>query len=322
MKRKIGILLCAGILGSISATSVLADPMPSKVNIIVGNPPGGALDIVARLLAHRVSEQTGTTIVVENVPGAGNAIALNKVAASPADGTMLLLGSSNDIVVDVVNRTDKVSELAPVGTMASMPYVVIGRKELQPETTDQLIDFAKKPDNDLSIATNGVGTALHLASALFVMESDAEMTHVPYKGVSHIMSDLMGGHVDLCVTVLPSVLSHIEKESVHSYGVFSTERSPFAPDLPTLNESHALQDMKPFPELWMALFAPVATPDDTLDALQFALSNAMDDPDLQEKLRAIGALPYYKTRKEVTNMMTSDRAVYERIIADANITLN
>jgi tripartite-type tricarboxylate transporter receptor subunit TctC len=323
---------CVTVTVSVSlafaASAALADVYPSKpITLIVGYPPGGSTDLVARTVAPKLSEKLGQPVVIENLGGAGGTLGAQKMISASADGYTLLLGSNNEVVIaKLINkavRYDPQKDLLPVGLIGSQPMVLVGRANLAPKTADELVAFAKQPGAKLSFASSGVGTALHLAGEMVNQQAGTNILHVPYKGAAPMVSDVLGGNIELAVFVLSSAMPHIKSGAMRAYGITETKRNAIAPDIPTLNESKALAGVDI--SSWFGLFAPAKTPDPVMKRLNAALADVLALPDVKTKLTEAGvtlmAEPADRATSVAKTFITSDTARIEKVVRAAKIEL-
>ena len=318
--KKLLKLMCTAALGVAGLVAVNAhgQSYPTSIKLTVGSPPGGANDVMARIVAEHLGKQLGTTFVVDTAPGAGGLIAQNKVVAAPADGSVMLLGSVNDVLTDVISKNNKIeSALSPIGTIASVPFVLVGRPTL-PATMDELARMTRQGTR-LTIGGAGAGTYAHVAAELIRRDLNANLVYVPYKGSSNALTDLIGGHLDLAMMGLPTAMPHLKSGTMRIYGVFSTRRNPLAPDLPTLVESDALKSMKPFSEPWVGLLVPAKVPHELQAKLAAALNKVAASEEMQLQIRKAGGAPVLMTPQEMQRTIKSDIAVFSAIVKAADI---
>ncbi len=309
-----------------AVSAAAADVYPSKpITLIVGYLPGGSTDLVARTIAPKLSEKLGQPVVIENLGGAGGTLAAQKVVSSAADGYTLLLGANNEIVIaKLINkavRYEPQKDLQPVGMIGSQPMVLVGRANLAPKTTDELIAFAKQPGAKLSFASSGVGTALHLAGEMVNQQAGTDILHVPYKGAAPMVSDILGGNIELAVFVLSSAMPHIKSGAMRAYGITETKRNAVAPEIPTLNESKALAGLDI--SSWFGLFAPAKTSEPVMKRLNIALADVLNMPDVKSKLAEASVTLMVATADRSTaaakTFITNDTARIEKVVRAAKI---
>lgn len=321
-RRVMGVLVLAFMI----AFNAVADTYPSRpITLIVGYPPGGSTDFVARAVAAKLAEKLGQAVIVENIGGAGGTLGAQKVVSATPDGYTLLLGANNEVVIaKLINkavRYDPQRDLIPVGLVGSQPMVLVGRANLAQKTTEELIAYAKQPGNRLSFASSGVGTALHLAGEMINQEAGTQILHVPYKGAAPMVTDILGGNIELAVFVLSSAMPHIKSGAMRAYGITERKRSAIAPDIPSLNETKALQGVDI--NSWFGLFAPAKTPEPVMKRLNAALADALATPDLKAKLSDAGissmAQPADRATAAAKAFIVVDTARIDRVVRAAKI---
>ncbi len=320
--------LTAAIVTALLAINASADVYPSKpVTLLVGYPPGGSTDLVARTVAPKLADALGQPVVIENLGGAGGTLAAQKMVNAAADGYTLLLGANNEVVIaKLVNkavRYEPQKDLLPVGLIGSQPMVLVGRASLAPKTANELIAYAKQPGSKLAFASSGVGTALHVAGEMINQQAGIKMLHVPYKGAGAMVSDLLGGNIELGVFVLSSALPHIKSGAMRAYGITETRRNAVAPDIPTLNETKGLEGVDI--SSWFGLFAPSSTPEPVMKRLNVALAQVLASPDVKSKLADAGVTLMAQSADRATAttkaFIAADTARVEKVVRAAKIDL-
>lgn len=282
-----------------AALAVLFAPMafaqtnyPTKpVRLIVPFPPAGTTDILARAVAQKLSETWGQQVVVDNHPGAGGNIGSDLVAKAAPDGYTLLMGTvgTHAINPSLYSKMpyDHVKDFVPVILVAGVPNVLVVNPSLPVKSVRELIDYAKANPGKLNFASSGNGTSIHLSGELFKTMTGVQMTHVPYKGSSPALTDLMGGQVQLMFDNLPSSLSFIKAGKLRALAVTSSQRSATLPELPTLAES-GLPGFEA--SSWFGVLAPAGTPKEIVDKINGAVAAWLATPEAKEKLLAQGAI--------------------------------
>ncbi len=272
---------------------VVAQEYPAKpIRVILGFPPGGSNDIVARLLGPRVGELLGQQIVIENRPGANATIATEYVARSTPDGYTILLGSVSPLVLSLYTYSklgyDTQRDFAGIGTVAMTPELIAVHPSLPARSLKELVALAKTQPGKLTFASAGNGGLPHLAIELFKSLGQINLLHVPYKGAGPAVTDLLGGHVTGMAMDLPPLLPHVKAGKMRGLAVAAQQRTPLLPDLPTAGE----QGMQGLIAVnWFAIMAPAKTPRAVQDKLHAAFVKAANAPDMQERLRGQGVEP-------------------------------
>ncbi|OZI59435.1 hypothetical protein CAL28_07750 [Bordetella genomosp. 11] len=262
------------------------------VTIVVGFPPGGPTDGLARIVAQRMGEDLRQKIVVENRPGAAGNVAAASVARATPDGYTVYLATRANVLNEVLNGSTDYKldrDFAPVGMLATVPNVLVVGKSSSATRASQFIAQAKADPGRLSCASGGVGSTSHLLCELFQRETRTEMLHVPYRGAGPALIDIMAGQVDSKFDSLPSSLEHIRRGDLRALGILSKERSGIAPEIPTLEEAGG---PGLYVESWYGLLAPTGTPQEILTRLNGSLNTVLDDARVKNAyMRAGYALP-------------------------------
>jgi tripartite-type tricarboxylate transporter receptor subunit TctC len=289
MKHK-NIVAIAALLGVwLFSVGALAQPYPSKpIAMVVPQAAGGTNDIVARLIAPSLGEVLGTSIVVENRPGAGGNIGTQSVARAAKDGYTLLLtiNSAQAINPSLYKNPgfDPVNDFVPLYYIGGTPYVLVSPPGSPYKTLADVVAAAKKRPGELSYASAGNGTISHLLGAMLNTSAGIEMQHIPYKGVAPAINDVLGGQVPLAFASLPSALNYIKAGKLQAIAISSAKRSSAAPEIPTLAETYP----DCVGEVWVALFAPSDVSSEAAKKIQIAMGKVLGRPDVREKLSAQG----------------------------------
>jgi tripartite-type tricarboxylate transporter receptor subunit TctC len=272
------------------ASTASAQGYPNRpLKLLVGAPPGGGNDIVARIVARKMSENLGQPVVIENRPGAGATIATEVVAKAQPDGyTLLLTPSAHALSATIYPKLpyDSVRSFTSIGEIAVMPTVLIVPPNLPVNTVSDLIALAKSKPGELNYASGGNGTAQHLGGELLKLVAGVDITHVPYKGSGPAVADLMSSQVHLMVDTAAAALPHIKSGKVKALAVSSKERFPSLPNIPTTEES-GLRGFEV--AAWYGLLAPANTPAPIVSRLNAELNKALEDRGTQVALEAQGA---------------------------------
>jgi tripartite-type tricarboxylate transporter receptor subunit TctC len=284
--RRAAIVGLAGFAATPFASGQALQFPQRMISLVVPYGAGGGTDLLARVLAEELTTRLGQKVLVENIPGAGGMVGTQKAMSSPADGYTLLLGSGSEL--ELAQITDPGAKLgrwtppAPVGLIGTQPMVLVGRPDLPANNIEELVRLAKSRPGKLSYASAGVGTQLHLLGELLNASAGIDLVHVPYRAAGQIAADVIGGHVDLAVMVLPTTLAHLRTGKLKAFGVSDARRSPSAPDIPALAEFPPFRevDMK----IWYGVFAPQGVPAPVLGRLTKELGAAVRAPSVQAKL--------------------------------------
>lgn len=310
------ILTRVSILAIALSLNAHAQPLPENYRFISGNPAGGTNDIITRIVASSVGRELNATTVVENVSGASGHIAQAKLVTSPPDGATLMVAGANQVLLDVVNGTNKMRELTGLTAVAGIPLVLVGRQTLEPRSIDELIEYMRKSEKQLVVGGGGAGTMPHMAAALLQQSGGVTLSYVPYRGAPNMLPDLMGGHIDLAVLVLPAALSSIRDGSVRAYGLFSSAKVAVAPEISLLSESKSLKAMKPL-ESWLAVYVSAKTPLPLREKLGMTIGGILQKPEVGAAIAKVGAIPLTMNASAVSRSMEADAKLYRKLI-DSN----
>jgi tripartite-type tricarboxylate transporter receptor subunit TctC len=311
--------LCALGLGFIAVTVASheagAQAFPVKpVRMIIGFPAGSSSDVVGRLVAQKLGDALGQTVIFENRPGAGANIAAEFVAKSPADGYTLLYANTGIAVsVSAYEKLgyDAVRDLVPVGQAAAGPHLLIVNPALPVQSVKDLIALAKSRPRGYNVASSGNGNSDHFAYELFRSLTGAEMVHVPYKGGGQASVDVISGQMAAYFSGMAAGLPLVRSGKVKGLAVTTAQRSQIAPDIPTMIEAGV-----PGYEhvLWNAVFAPVATPREAIARLDAALVATVNAPELRERFATLGVEPYSRSSAQMTEYLKLEIDKYGRIV--------
>ena len=313
------------ILGAAGATLIavaaFAQDYPTgPVTVIVPFSAGGPTDTVTRLVAEPMSKTLGQQIIVQNVGGAGGTLGATQAVGAPPNGYTLLLhhiGMSTAPSLYPDLAYDPQTDFAPIGLVTSVPMTIIARKDFEPNTLQELIDYVKANADTVTYANAGIGAASHLCGMLFMSAIDTEVVTVPYQGTGPAMTDLLGGQVDFMCDQTTNTTGQILGGEVKAYAVTSPERLANLPDVPTTAEG-GLPDFQI--GVWHGLYAPAGTPQAALDKLETALQAAVADPTVAERFAELGTAP--ATAEEATpaalgKLLTEQIALWKPLIEAA-----
>lgn len=293
------------------------------IRLVVPFAAGGSTDIVARIVAAKMTDILKQPVIVENRAGAGGNAGAAAVAKAPPDGYTVLMGTVATHAINPALYTkmpyDPVKDFAPVSLLVNVPNVVVVHPSLNVKTVGELIALLKANPGKYEYASSGIGTPLHLSGALFESMADVKMVHVPYKGAGPALVDVMGGQVKIMFDNLPSSIGHIRKGTLVGLGVTTKERSPAAPDMPTVSES-GLPGYETYS--WNAIFAPAGTPMPIVDKLAKACIEAMEDPQVKAKLADLSAVPVGSSPAQLSDHVKSELAKWGPVVkaSGASIT--
>ena len=296
-----------------------AQDYPSRpVRMLVGYPPGGGMDAIARVLAAKLSEPLGQQLVVENRPGASGGVAAEALAASPADGYVVMLAESGTLALPAVNPKvsfDPVRQFAPVGGVCMLPMAFVVNPAFPASTAQELVAVLKKDPGKHTYASPGVGTLQHLAFESFKRQAGVQALHVPYKGAAAMMPDLMSGQVPIGVISAAAALGPARAGKLRAIAVTSPERLPTAPDWPALAET--LPGFSAAPNVF--LVGPPGIPAAAVARLGGALRQALAAPDVQENFARQGATPTPSTPEALRAQIAEEVKRWASVVKDAGI---
>jgi tripartite-type tricarboxylate transporter receptor subunit TctC len=305
------LLVLAGLAGVTSLACAQTGAYPNRpVNVIVPFAAGGSVDAAARLVLQTLGERTRQTFVIENVAGASGTIGTQKVARATPDGYTLLFAVASPITVapavkPSIVHYDPFKDLAPIATVASSPFVLIGSAKFPATKTVDVIEQAKKAPGKLNYGTDGVGTSMHLTAEIIKINAGVNIEHVPYKNGPQVLTELTAGMIELAVMPISLAQPFIKDGKVKAFGVTSGKRWPSLPDVPALAETPALKSVDV--NSWYGMFAPAGTPDAVLATLTTALRDTLKDPTLVEKMNTAGLQPLNIERATFTTLLQRER---------------
>lgn len=300
------------------AAGAWAQPWPSKpIRLIVPFPAGGGTDIIARELANKVAG-SGYSFVVDNKPGSGGNLGVDAAAKAPADGYTLVLGQTSNLAINPTLYSklpyDPLKDLTPVSLVASAPLVIVVAAESPYQTLGDVIAAAKAKPGFLNYATSGNGTVAHLATESLQKVAGVKLTHVPYKGAAQGVTDLIGGQVQLYVSSIPTLISHVRSGKMRALAVTSGKRSSDLPQVPTVAES----GYRGFDAVtWFGIAGPAGLPKDVVAKLNADINKALQSADLKKKLGDQGADVEGSTPEQFGKLIREDIARWGRIVKDS-----
>ncbi len=301
-----------------SPAGALAQEWPTKpIRMLVAFAAGGPVDVVAREVAARLGEQLGQTVVVENQGGAGGKIALGTIARAAPDGHTLLFAASGNVVILplVEKKPDLVRDLLPVSLVSTSAHALVVNSGLPIRNVRELIDYAKANPGKVHFGSSGTGAAAHLGMELFKSLAGVDVVHVPYKGISQAVIDLQSGDVQAMFSSMPSLKAFIDRGSIRPIGMTAPSRGESG--LPLIAE--ALPGFEY--TVWYGVFAPPKTPGAIVDKLNAAIRAVVADPELQKKLEAQSLDLQASTPDELTAHMRKESAKWEKVVREANVTM-
>src|ERR1700709_313209 len=312
-------LTAIGLSAFASIGSASAADYPTRpVRFVVGYPPGGATDIIARLIAQRLSERLGQQFVIENKPGAGNNIGTESVVNAEPDGyTVLLVNPANYINASLYAnlKFNFVRDIAPIASFNRVPNVMTVSNDVPAKSVAEFIGYVKANPGKVNMASSGNGTSVHLSGEMFMAMTGAKMQHVPYRGAALAITDMMGGQVQVIFDNMPSVIQHIRAGSLRALAVTTTERSALLPDVPTVAETVPGYEAS-------ALFgmgAPKNTPKEIIAKLNSEINAVLAEPDMKKRLIELGGDPLIQTPEKFGADIVAETEKWKKVIESANI---
>jgi len=296
---------------------------PEKpVTLVVPYPPGGPTDIVARVVAQGLGDALGQTVIVDNRSGAGGNIGADMVAKSAPDGyTLLLATTAHAINMSLFKNLgyDTQTSFAPVSLLTKGPLVIVTRPGLPVHSVGELIALAKQRAGQLTFASSGNGQSTHLSAELFNTLAGTRMVHVPYRGSAPALTDVMGGQADLMFDTMLSSMPYVKAGKLQALAVTGAERSPAAPDLPTVAEA-GLKNYEA--TAWNGLLAPMGTPPAVVQKLSAALQKVLGQPDVQQKFAAQGFAADWMTPEDTRRFVGDEVRKWAEVVRASGATVN
>jgi tripartite-type tricarboxylate transporter receptor subunit TctC len=309
-------------------SSLLASPRPAAaldyptrpVRFIVGYPPGGATDILARLIGQRLSERLGQQFVVENKPGAGNNIGTETVVKAEPDGyTVLLVNPANYINTSLYTnlRFNFVRDITPVASFNRVPNVMTVNNDVPAKNVAEFIAYVKANPGKVNMASSGNGTSVHLSGEMFMAMTDARMQHVPYRGAAPAITDLLAGQVQVIFDNMPSIIQHIRAGSLRALGVTTAERSPQLPDVQAIAETVPGYEAS-------ALFgmgAPKDSPREAIEELNKEINAILAEPGMRQRLVELGGEPLIQSPDAFGDMIKAETDKWKKVVEFAGLKI-
>ena len=308
------------VLGMAVSSAGMTQSYPSRpIRLIVPFPAAGATDLFARTLSQKMGEKLGTTLVIDNKPGAGGSIGSDLAAKAPPDGyTLLLSTTSTHSIGPAINPRlpyDAVRDFTPIGHVGDAPSIMLVPTTSPARTVREWIDDARKNPGKLNYASSGNGTIVQLTAELFKSQAGVFVTHIPYKGTALAIPDLMSGKIDVLFDSLPTGLPFVRDGRLRALGVTSRGRSPLAPDLPPVADTLPGFESN----TWFGLYGPKGLPPEIVARVNSAANQALADPEMREKLARLGIEPATGTPAQFAAMVAQDAAKWKKIITERSI---
>lgn len=311
------------ILLSLTGLAHAQEKFPSRqVTLVVPQAAGGANDAIARVVAQKLSDQWGQSVVVENRPGAGGNVGTAYAAKAKNDGYTLLVNADSAQVINpfLYAKTgfDSVKDFEPVAPLAKAGYVLVANPSLPANNVAELIALAKSKPGALSIASAGNGTLNHLIGEMLQKATDIQLQHIPYKGAAAAATDVVGGQVPLSVQSMPSSIAFIRSGKLKVLGVVNEKRLAALPDAPSIGETVSGFGATP----WYGMFAPAGTPKNITLQIQNDIAKVLDSKDVQERLATLGCETFKGTGDQLAQIVKSDMVRWAKIVKDSGAKID
>ncbi len=288
---------------------------PSKpIKLVVGFPSASSADVTARIVAKKLGEILLQPVVIENKPGASSNIATELVVRAPGDGYTLLVGSVANTINSGMGKSlpfNFSSDLAPVALITSLPNILVVHPSLGVSSVQELVNLGKAKPNFINYASSGNGTSPHLSGELFNLMANIKMTHVPYKGSSQAITDVLSGLVPVMFSPASTAIAHINSGALKALAVTSSQRSAVAPKIPTVSES-GLNGYET--SVWFGILAPVSTPKDVLDKLNASINLSLQSSEVKGQLLAQGIDALGGSKEDLSKYIQSETDKWEKLI--------
>jgi tripartite-type tricarboxylate transporter receptor subunit TctC len=323
LSRFIRLILVTALLAAPAGAALAqAQSYPSKpIRVIVPFPPGGSTDFLARIVGQKITADWGQQVIIDNKPGAGGTLGAAEAARAAPDGYTLLMGAvHHEIATSVYAKLpyDFQKDFAPITVVAIVPNVLVVNSSLPVNSVKELIAYAKANPGKLTYGSAGMGTAHHLIGEQFNMLAGVDILHVPYKGSSPAVADLVAGQVSLMYDTVASCLPHVKAGKLRALGVATAKRSASLPDVPTIAEA-ALPGFEV--TTWFGFLAPAKTPPEIVAKLNAEVVKILNTPDVRERLLASGSEPVGNTPEQMAAQIARETAQFATIVKKAKLVV-
>jgi len=313
-------------LRGLAAALALGAAMPAAlaqsskpIRLVVPFPAGGATDLFARTLSQKMGERLGTSIVIDNKPGAGGSLGSDMAAKAAADGqTLLFTTTSTHSIGPAIGAKlpyDTVRDFTPIAHVGNAPSIMLVPNSSPAKTVKEWIEYAKKNPGKLNYASSGNSTIVQLTAELFKAQAGVFVTHIPYKGTGLAIPDLVAGQLDVLFDSLPTGMPHVRDGRLRALAVTTLKRTPLAPDLPPVADTLPGFESN----TWFGLYGPKGLPAEVVNRVNTAANQALSDPEVRVKLTTLGIEPVTSTPAQFAKMVADDQAKWRRIIAERKI---
>ena len=316
-------LLAAAVAATTLALSAQAQTFPDRpIKIIVPFGPGGFTDVAARILQKELAPAIGQSVIIENKPGAGSTIGTAEVSKAKPDGHTLVMISTAHVISPHLYKQmpyDALRDFSPIMKIAEGPYVLVVHPSLAVKNVSELIALARSQPGKIDYASSGNGSAQHLVGALFTTMAGANLTHVPYKGSSHAMNDLIGGQVKVSFVGVPNALPNLASGKLKSLGVSTGKRYSEMPDVPTIAEAGVPgYDAT----IWLGLLAPPGTPREIVQKLNADITRILSTPEARKLMASAGVDVATSTPEEFGRLLAAEMDRWGKVVRETGATVN
>jgi tripartite-type tricarboxylate transporter receptor subunit TctC len=323
MRFRLSGLIALCLVGlALPAVSARAQDYPSRpVRFVVGYPPGGSTDVLARLMGEYLSRKLGQQFVIDNRPGAGNNIGTDAVVKAEPDGyTLLLVNPANGINATLYKKLpfNFIRDIAPVAGFVRVPNVMEINTDVPAKTVAEFIAYAKANPGKINMASSGIGTSVHLSGELFQFMTGIKMVHVPYRGAGPALTDLISGQVHVLFDNLPSSIEHIKAGKLRALGVTTEKPNPALPDVPPV--AATVQGYEA--SAWFGMGAPKGTPRPVIEKLNAAVNEALKDPEMLKKLSDLGGTSIAGTPEDFGKVIADETEKWRKVVEFAGVKLD
>ena len=321
---KMSAAMLLGLTVGATAVAQTADNYPNRsITMVVAFPAAGTTDILARLIGQKLTDKFKQTVVVENRPGAGGNIGTAFVAKAAPDGYTIMMGTigTQSINPSLYKKMpyDAAKDFVPITRAAMVPNLLVVNKDAPYNTLAEMMAYGKANPGKLTYGSSGNGTTLHLSGELFNLMSGSKITHIPYKGSTPAVADLMGGQISMIFDNMPSVIQQVKSGRLKALAVTSAQRNPQLPDIPTI-QAVGVTGYEVWS--WFGLLAPAATPKPIVDKLNASIVEIIKQPDVQAKIIELGAVPVPETSAEFGAFIEAETLKWAKVIKEANIGMD
>lgn len=307
------------VLLPLACPPALAAYPERPITWVIPSPPGDGSDSIGRLLADKVGQALGQTIVIQNKPGAGGVIGSETVANAKPDGYTMIVGNAGSHGINAAIysklRYDVVKSFRPVGLFCTTANVLAVRQDLPVSNVKEFVAYIKNSKTSLNYSSGGIGSSAHLSAELFKSLADVPLVHIPYRGATPAVQAVLSGEVVTMVGNLPPWLSQIKSGKARALAVTTKERVPELPDVPTLAETYPGFETV----AWFGLLAPAGTPDEIIERVNKQVNVALASPDIQERLKAVSCAPAGGTSEEFAARIRNDVSRWQKLAQEKNI---